>query len=192
MTEMHFSFTELQKLSSLALFSDPKSPAPWMSGVMIRVTTNNITAAATDRYVIAHYEISSPGMGLDNGLEADYLWLDSITCKALNSHKLSNKRYDVALLTYGDGVFSIEMENVTYKAQVLDGVDKRLEQMLAMVNEPVTSSFDSFVMNPSHLAKLSKISKNAWRFDRQTTGTIPPVVASVDGYKVVMQPNRGN
>jgi hypothetical protein len=182
-------FSQIQKLASIAIFAEQKaSPYPWMNGVTVAVQTERITGIATDRYVIGSYEMGIGG--LDQGLETDYLSLSLATCKAISAVKLPKRGISTCTITYGNGVFTIEHDGIVYKGESLPDLEKRFDQMLTFIQDSTEETFSGFALVPSHLAKLSKVSKDHWRFDRLTDNNkkLAPVRATTGNFTVVIQP----
>jgi hypothetical protein len=97
----------------------------------------------------------------------------------------------ICLVTYGDDVFYIEYQGITYKAEALPDLDKRTQQMLDFVTKPVVAEFAGFTLDPKHLVKLPKLSKDPWHFDRQANGAngkLAPIVATRNDFTVIIQP----
>lgn len=189
--QIHLPISAIQKMASLAVFAESKGYTPALAGVNISVGTDRITAVASDRYVLASFGYSG-NLGMAQMSEPDYLSFSQTTCKALLAIKRGRHDLDACLITYGGGVFTVEYQGITYKAEPLADLAPKFEQMISYFDKPLEDSFSGFNLNPSHLAKLVKISKNNWRFDRFTSGTsnqkLAPVLATCDGFNVIIQP----
>ena len=183
--QIHLPFSFFQDIASLSIYADTKIGLDWMAGVTLEISNDLIQAIATDRYAIAHYAVKPAGMAVDSPY---YLSISQATCKALQAVKVPKNGNPVCLVTYGDDVFSIEYQGITYKAEALPDLAKRTQRMLEFVEQPTEPLFAGFTLDPKHLVKLPKLSKDPWRFNRQGSDKTPPIVATCNDFTVIVQP----